>query len=62
MDNGVRRARLLTHGLKTQCILEITSLGTRGTNTKGMLSDQHNVYLTLSPFFILDYDLGSQIL
>jgi len=30
-----------------------------GTNTERMLRDQHNIYLTLSPFFILDYDLGS---
>jgi len=33
-----------------------------GTNTEGMLSDQHNIYLTLSPFLIFDYVLWNQIL
>ena len=38
------------------------SLGTIGTNSEDMFSDQYNIYLTHSPFFTLDYDLGSQIL
>jgi hypothetical protein len=43
----------LLRGVKTQWILEITPLGTMGTNTEGMLRDQHNIYLTLSPFLSL---------
>jgi hypothetical protein len=62
MDIGVKSISSLVHSVKTQQILEITPLGSKVTKTEVMLCDRHNIYLTLSPFFILVYDLWSQIL